>query len=229
MTTSKLFVAVAVAGVILAGPSVANAEDSGFSIRLNGTWTKPDTPYLEPGNALVRLNTTTGESFGLALSGEYRFADRIGLEVGVQAFNESEIIIRQRDPQGGIIGDPLDPHPQDDTRFTLYDAALNIYIVSGGLDFYVGPVVGFLDFTDLDVLVTPFLQPAKVRIDGDSAFGAVVGVDVEFPDSAWFFTSSIKYLDSDYELQLDNSLEVRSPQEIDFDPWIFRLGLGFRI
>jgi hypothetical protein len=224
-----LFVAMAVAGVMLVGSSAAKAEDSGFSIRLNGTWTKPDTPYLEPGNELVRLNTTTSESFGLALSGEYRFAERIGLEVGVQAFNESEIVIRQRDPQGGIVGDELDPHPQDDTRFTLYDAALNIYIVSGGLDLYAGPVFGFFTFTDLDVQATPFLVPAKVEIDGDYALGVVVGLDVEFPDSPWFFTSSIKYLDSDYELSLDNSLGVRSPQEIDFDPWIFRLGLGFRI
>lgn len=228
MTRTRLFVAATVLALVAFAGSAGHAQESPWSIRLNGTWTLPDTPYIEQGPQAVRLNMTTGETFGLALSGEYRFSDRFGLEVGVQAFNDSGIVIKLRDPAGGVIGDGLDGHPEDDMRFTLLDAALNIYIVSGPMDLYIGPVVGYFYNTDLVVRATPFLVPAHIGVDGSATFGAVLGLDAEFADSPWFLTASLKYLQASFDYQLSELESVTSSQDIDFDPFIIRLGLGYR-
>jgi outer membrane protein W len=68
-------------------------------------------------------------------------------------------------------------------------------------------------------------MPASVKIGDDVAFGAVLGLDIDFSNSDWFFTSSLKYLDASYDAQV---FDARSPQEIDFDPLIVRAGLGYR-
>ena len=68
-------------------------------------------------------------------------------------------------------------------------------------------------------------MPASIQIGDDVAFGAVLGLDIDFTDSDWFFTSSLKYLSASYNAR---GIEARSPDEIDFDPLIIRAGLGYR-
>jgi hypothetical protein len=214
--------------VMLVGGSALQAQEdkTGWSIRLNGTWTIPDRNHFN-NSGFVRLQTITDETFGLALSTEYRFSETVGLEVGVQAGNESTVRFKIMDPEGAILDDPIDGHPEDDLGFTILDAALNIYITSGTVDLYIGPVIGYIFYdNDLNILVGRDLLPASVKIDDDVAFGAVLGLDIDFSNSDWFFTSSIKYLDASYDAEVFEG--GRPAEEIDFDPLIIRLGLGYR-
>jgi hypothetical protein len=59
---------------MLVGGSALQAQEdkTGWSIRLNGTWTIPDRNHFN-NSGFVRLQTITDETFGLALSTEYRF------------------------------------------------------------------------------------------------------------------------------------------------------------
>ena len=225
MTRTRLCVAVTLLALLAVSGSAIQAQESGWSIRLNGTWTYPDGTY-RGGSDLIGVEENTASTFGAALSTEYRFSGRFGLEVGVQAANSAEVNLRSTDPDGVVLGDTQDPHPTDSLGFTIIDAALNIYLSSGKVDFYVGPVVGYILYDDLDILVgVPILDPAHIQIDDDIAFGAVVGLDVESGDSGWFFTTSMKYMDASYNARL---LAGGPAEEIDFDPLIVRMGFGYR-
>lgn len=204
----------------------AGAEETGWNIRLNGTWTTPEAESVNDGFPGFQLETDTGDTFGLALAFEYRFSKRVGLELGAQAGYDAGVNYTVRDQMtGGVVGDGLDPHPGDEMRFTVVDAALNIYLASGGVDFYVGPVVGFVSYEDTVVRLGSEDPPFVIENDGDIAFGGVVGLDIPFVDSPWFVTSSVKYLKTSYDA---SSALTPGEVEIDFDPWIVRLGLGFR-
>jgi outer membrane protein W len=208
--------------------SVAHGQEGkeGFNLRLNATWTDPKSTNYDDGDRFVRIEANTAETFGLALSGEFRISDRLGVEAGIQAANKSEVRFSFRAPDGANLGDPLAAQPEDNLSFTIVDAALNVYLTSGTLDFYVGPVLGYIFYDDtLNVLVGNLSQPASFEIDDDFAYGAVVGVDIDIADSNCFFTSSVKYLVASYDIQIRND---DSSDDIDFDPWIVRLGFGYR-
>ncbi len=228
-------VLVALAVLALAVPAAQAQDETGWSIRLNGMWTIPNTDSVNTGHPLVQVETTTGETFGLALSGEYRFSERAGLEIGVQAGYDVQVDYTVRDKMSGeILGDDLDANPSDDVRFTLVDAALNIYLASRGVDLYVGPVIGFITYTDSEVRLGDDDPVFTISNDGDFAWGGVIGLDIPFVDSPWFVTSSIKYLVSSHDAMVSTSGPIATPYagqgsaEIDFDPWIFRFGLGYK-
>lgn len=227
MRTRILATVTVLAALAIGAPAINAQEDkTGWSIRLNGTWTIPDRNHFN-NDGFVRLQTITDETFGLALSTEYRFSEKIGLELGVQAGNESTVRFKIMDPEGRILDDAIDGNPEDDLGFTIADVALNIYIVSGNVDLYIGPVIGYIFYDDdLNILVGRDLVPASVSIDDDVAFGAVLGLDIEFNNSNWFVTSSIKYLDASYDAEVFEG--GRPAEEIDFDPLIIRFGLGYR-
>ena len=221
----------AVACLAIALPA-AHAQELGFNLRLNSTRTLPNTRSVDTRPSDFQIERETGETFGLALSGEFRFSDRLGVEVGVQAGYDVRVDYAVRDNvSGGTAGDGLDPHPGDHMRFTIVDAALNIYLSSGGVDFYVGPVLGFISYQDTTIRRGSEDPKVTVTNDGDVAYGAVVGLDIPFIDSPWFVTSSIKYLVSSYDSTIGKGIaepDQTFKSEVDFDPWIFRFGLGYK-
>lgn len=224
----RLSIALAVlAFLVLTGsPGEAQDDRTGFNLRLNATWTNPEKTNFDDGSRDVHIETTAQETYGLALGGEYRFSERFGVEVGFQEWNKSEFQIKMRDSDGGDLNDPIDSQPQDNLSFTVIDAALNIYFVTDPIDIYIGPVVGYIFYDDtLNVLVGPDSTPLSIPIDDDVAFGGVLGVDIDVDDSGWFFTSSVKYLDASFNARIRDD---GTADEIRFDPWIFRLGCGYR-
>ena len=210
--------------LVLAGASTGNAQDTGWSLRINGTFTDPDRRSVVADADGNDVETVTSEAVGLALSGEYRFSDRIGLELGIQAGYEADVAVTVTD-ENGLQNDGL-TLPEDGLRFTLVDVALNIYLVSGGVDLYIGPVLGFITYDDMAFRVGAPWVPVEVRVDGGLALGAVLGLDIPCGDAGWFFTTSLKYLDSAYDVGAE-ALGT-GKQEIDFDPLIVRAGFGYR-
>ena len=215
---------IAIALLALGATSV-HAEESGWSLRFNGTWTAPEQTNVDDSDPAVRFETTTGETFGLGLGLEYRFSKRVGLEFGAQVGYDASMRYKLSDPEGKVFGDPLDAHPGGDMRFVIYDAALNIYVAAGQVEVYVGPVIGYITYDDVDVRLGSFLVPATVLNDSGGAVGGVLGLDIPFSNSHWFLTSSVRYLVASYDSRLSVETSTRS---IDFDPFIARLGLGYR-
>lgn len=233
MTRTLIRVAMLALALLVMTVPAADAQDkTGWNMRLNATWTIPDERTVNEAVPGYQVETNTAETFGLALSGEFRFSPRLGLELGAQAGYDASVKYTVRDVMTGeIVGDDLDPHPGDEMRFTLVDLALNIYLSSGAGELYVGPVIGFLTFSDTHVRAGSEDPVFIIENDGDFAYGAVVGFDAGAADSPWFFTSSIKYIVSSYDASISSPIAPPfdfGTTEVDFDSWIFRLGLGYR-
>jgi outer membrane protein W len=225
MTRTRLIVGVTMLALMAVGGSTAQGQEGTWSLRFNVAGTIPNSTQFDDGSMFVRLETNTDDTYGLALSGEYRFSQRLGLELGVQAGNEADVTFRATDPTGAALADPLDPHPRDGLQFTIVDTALNVYLASGGVNFYIGPVLGYILFDDLDILAGRDLTPVHITTSDEFAYGAVLGLDIPFVNSGWFFTSSLKYLVVSY----DANVRTGAPAEkIDFDPLIARAGFGYR-
>lgn len=209
--------------LIPASGSLLAAQEGGWSVRLSGTYTDPTRTFTTVEGDGTRIKTATAEAVGLSLSGEYRFSERLGLEIGVQAGYEADVAL---DVSNDITGERADglTLPVDGLRFTIFDAALNIYLASGAVDFYVGPVVGMVAYDDLAFQMGAPVVNINVAVDGDVAFGGVMGLDIPCGDDGWFFTTSLKYLETSYDAKAPDS----PSQEIDFDPLIVRAGFGFR-
>ncbi|WP_226664827.1 OmpW/AlkL family protein [Microbulbifer aggregans] len=126
------------------------------------------------------------------------------------------------------------------------------YVTSLYLDWYpvcveswVQPYVGVgINYTDIE---QDFLRPVYSDSTGDyglinfgSSFSwtAQVGVDIEFGRNAnWLFNASAMYIDADPELELGfdaltlstGAVEsVRIKDDMDYDSWIFNLGIGYK-
>lgn len=111
---------------------------------------------------------------------------------------------------------------------------------------YVGIGVSYVDFED------DFLRPVfrdefgdgfgLVRLGSDFSWTAQLGVDFNFGrNNGWQINASVMYVDSEPDLELGFDTEtlppgfgasvflpVRIRDEMDFDPWMFNLGVGYR-
>ncbi|MCX2780032.1 OmpW/AlkL family protein [Microbulbifer thermotolerans] len=110
---------------------------------------------------------------------------------------------------------------------------------------YVGIGVSYVDFED------EFIRPVfrafgeefgVLRLGSDFNWSAQVGVDFNFGrDNGWLINLSAMYVKSDPSLELGYDtttqpagfgesvvLPVRIRSDLDFDPWIINLGVGYR-
>jgi outer membrane protein W len=148
--------------------------------------------------------------FGVGLSLERRFNERIGLEFGAifgSAEAEWELTI------GGQTGE-YDLSP----KFYAFTVGPNFHLLGcGAADLYLGPLVGYGGLYDPNFWV--FGHRFHADFSGDFIWGAQLGLDVPFRrDSDWALHTGVKYLVLDQETDAGT---------IDVDPLIFELGLAY--
>ena len=110
---------------------------------------------------------------------------------------------------------------------------------------YVGVGVSYLDIEQdylRPVYVDDDVDVGLVTFGSDFSWTAQLGVDFNFGrDSAWQVNVSAMYVDASPELELGYNqpanvpsfvepdfLPLRVRQDIDIDPWIFNLGVGYK-
>lgn len=174
-----------------------------------------------------RFDLSIESGNGLGVAAEYRFRDRVGLEVGFMAAQiDTDFRVEQALLWGGqalyeetaVVDEEIDVQ-----AFTL---GLNFHLTPNRpADFYVGPVAGVADIDGsfpLRFLPQDDLTQNRTlrRKSSESFFGAQLGLDIPFNNrSRWAFHLGVMYID----------LSSDGPGgEVDLGPWVARGGLAFR-
>lgn len=114
---------------------------------------------------------------------------------------------------------------------------------------YVGLGVAYVDFEE-DFVRTIFnergFRHGVLGLGSDFSWTAQAGVDFNFgPDNTWQVNASVMYVDAQPDLQVGYDTEtslasfadplnqpailpVRVRDDMDFDPWMFNLGIGYK-
>jgi outer membrane protein W len=162
----------------------------------------------------TRLDLGDGNGFGLGL--EYRASDLLGVELST-FFGESDT---------GFLFDLGEEWEADDDSVTVRPTTLglNFHLLrpDAPVDFYVGPVVGIVEYGDATFQALG--ETFRRDFDGDDfAWGVNLGLDVPFGASRWLFTTHARYLDSDTEVEIEGV-----ERDVPVEPLFFTAGIGVR-
>jgi len=220
-----LLVCLVIAASTLAGPSMTEGK-SLWHLRGFGVWIEPDLDYKIQTDDDTGILATANGAFGLGLSAEYQFSERLGFELGV--FRASPEII-------------LDYHlPELDLSFSVTDhlamtpitLGLDIHLLpKSRLDLYLAPFLGYVRNGDLEFTVNEsveiegqviFIQDTeRVNVASDVAYGATLGLDIPFSSQPWAIATSLRYLASELDATESEGDNIRP----DFNSWILTAGL----
>lgn len=209
-----------------AAPSASAADDGMNVIRLavnrfeptgdTYSWFNPDEPI--PG-ATSQIDTTPEHSPGWAIEYERRIGGRWGLGVSL-ASTEAEMDIRH------YVAVRYPPHYQGDlTMIPLTLGPLFHLYENRTLDLYCGPLLGYVFFGDLQT--EDFGRGANsYAVRDDWTFGATAGLDVLLGKTNWLLTTSVRYLEISSALD-EPFRNLDMNENIDIDPIVFQIGLGY--
>lgn len=192
----------------------AGAEE-GWLLRFGGAWVQPNFDLDDDDGG---LQVDDEDSLGLQLSLERKFSRRLGVELGVTRA-ESEFGFEAE------ILSALNFRSDTEVDFTSLTAGLNVHLTPDGpVDLYLGPLVAYTDFGDVDFINALGDQVQSGTVEGaDSfAFGAQLGADIRFGESPWSLNLAARYIDTDLEIE-DNE-----GSDLQFDPLIVNFGFGYR-
>ncbi len=189
---------VAVAVLALAVP--AGAADPAWKVRVSGVWIDPDFEWEQVvAEYDERQSATAGSDLGVGFGVEYRFSDRLGVELAT-ALLEPEFDVRIEIPS------VIDITTSDRLGIKALTAALNIYLTPASpVELYVAPMIAYVAYDDLMFDLGMFCDPGMLcmfhfTVDDDVGWGALVGVDVPLGERGWLFNASAGYLDTDLEV-----------------------------
>jgi outer membrane protein W len=195
------------------------AAQSGWKLHVDGVWLDPDGEISYVDFEGDTITTTADSSTGFGAGIEYRFSNRLGLELGVVTGVDIDFNVN-------VASGPLSVDLKDSMGFTLTSLGLNIYFTSGdGVQFYLTPVVGTASYDNLTFTI--FDETIRIDVDGDTVYGGTVGLDLPLGGSAWFVTGRLSYLVASVDVR--DKDEPQDPgTEIDIDPLIATVGIGIR-
>lgn len=112
---------------------------------------------------------------------------------------------------------------------------------------YVGVGVNYTDFDDVNLRrtaneylaeVSDGIGDAKIFLEDTWGWAAQVGLDIMFgPDSSWLFNAAIQYQDvevtADLHFAVPGEIAPRTfvnaaRTRVEFDPWIYSIGFGYK-
>ena len=200
-----------------------------WHLRAFGVWLEPDLDYQGPtGDDEVDILATAAGSFGLGISAEYQFTERLGVELGIlRATPKITLDYAFRD-----LG--LQLQTSDNLAMTPISLGLDIHLLpEKRLDVYLAPVLAYVWNSDLDFVVDQTFeiegQPirirdeARVNVSNDVAYGATLGVDIPFSARPWAVATSLRYLATELEATDPEGEGIRP----DFNTSIVTVGLRY--
>lgn len=210
---------IAVAGLCLFLATSTAFAEPGWNLRFGAAWTDLDGEVMVDSDFDETIQTDAGSTYGFGLAVEYRWSDRLGLQVGYMDGFSSDLDVVLSDAFGPFLS------LSDDLDFSILDVALNIRINPGdGPEVYVGPVLAQISYDDLAFEVMG--ETARLGLDDDLAYGVVVGVDATMGTSGWFFNGGVKYLMASARVK-----DLDDPDDpgvdVDFDPLMLFVGFGY--
>lgn len=195
---------VVLAALTLIVPSSASANGKWY-LRAFGVWVDPDLDFTTASDG-DEIRADTDSTFGLGISGEYRFSHRIGAELGVFRANPDINLHYQLN----VI--PASFTITDDLTMTPWTLGLNIHVLPPDkrADLYVAPLFAYVQYSDLTFVISetfevggipiPFEETLDVSVSSEVTYGAALGLDVPISFSPWAISGAVKYLWSDLEV-----------------------------
>ena len=153
---------------------------------------------------------------------EYRASRRWGVELSAtRAEVVSEVEFEIGVPELLVVESRIDTTP--------ILARVNWHLTpESKADVYVGPVAGWVRYSDVDVTFKGPIEVINVLVDPDIAtkdgfaWGAHLGLDVPFGSGGWFFNGGLTFLKAEVE---SRDFESNS---FDLDPLTAHVGVGYR-
>lgn len=169
--------------------------------------------YVNPTGDLrdIELNETwePDHAIGLSFGYEHVFLNRIGLDINL-SYSKHDLVLS---------GDETSTFGDINHLIPLI-AGLNYHFLRNRfVDFYFGPFAGYVFYGKIDLADS---NTVTTSIQNDFAFGAVLGLDVSLTGKGFMFSSALKYLQTTAEAGFPGF------DELDIDPWVIQLGLGYR-
>lgn len=236
---------VLVAAVALIGTSqLAMAGNGPWTIEVRGVLVNPagDEGELEPGgfgNAGAHTIDLM-DAFTLQVAVGYDYTDRFSLEAGV--------LVANHDVELDIVEAGSFDVGETDTMM-LELAALWDVAQWSATSFRVGPVIAYIDMDDVDLTRGAVEDGGltSMTLGNDVMFGVNLRFDTEFGRNGWYFTSNLRWylaggpetVLTGYVVPPEGPPAVPAPLapaepvtllsgDVDFEPIVVSLGLGYR-
>ncbi|WP_295803733.1 OmpW family outer membrane protein [uncultured Microbulbifer sp.] len=242
--------AVALLATALGAPQcLADYEQGNIIVRLGYGWVQPedDSDWLQIDGS-VRLPDTqvyVDDGDSATITATWLFADHFGLGLLAALPFEHDLDV-------GGLPDPVEPIDNPALgRVPLgsleqLPPTLTVQWFPVCKESWVQPYVGFgVNFTtfmdeDVSTVAQGYFEDvlgavSRADLDVDDSWGLAgeVGIDILFgQNSSWLFNAAVWYLDIDTEAKISfrdqNSNWVRITTDVDVDPWVYSVGLGYK-
>lgn len=211
--------------LLLAGPAMAH-QSGDFIVRMGGIKVVPDasSDAFDPAlPAVGGLEVDVDDDTQLGLTFAYMVTDNIGVElVGATPFTHD--IILDTGGSGVVIGETSHLPPTLLAQF--YAPQL------GPMRAYLGAGVNYTLFFDEsidDAVVSPLVGGADVdvKLSNSVGFAWEVGADFLINDN-WLLNASVWNIDIDTEARLYVNDARVDKIDVEIDPWVYMVGVGYR-
>ena len=212
----SLVVAIALV-VALAWPGAATAQETNWTLRVQGTWTSPTGEFdlLSPEGQ--RVTASPNEPLGFAVALEYRPIERVGFEFsGMYSRPTIDAAAIYLDERSEASADML---------FMPLSGAVNLHMTpEKAVDVYAGAMFLWAVYGDLKFVV-PGDGSTFLRGDNDAGWGLQAGVDVPLGGHGWSFSAAIKYMSTNLTF---TDVEDGFDFEMKFNPFVLGFGVSGR-
>ena len=211
--------------VLLAGPAMAH-ESGDFIVRMGGIKVVPDVSsgVFDPAlPAVGGLGVDVDDDTQLGLTFAYMVTDNIGVElVGATPFTHD--LILDTGGSGVVIGETSHLPPTLLAQFY----APQLGPVRGYLGAGVNYTLFFDDSID-DAVVSPLVGGADVdvKLSNSVGFAWEVGADFLINEN-WLLNASVWNIDIDTEARLYVNDARVDKIDVEIDPWVYMVGVGYR-
>jgi len=194
--------------ILRAGIASVQPDESSSVLKLDGT-------------ALAGTGVGVDHSEALGLTGTYMLSSKIG--IGLLAATPFDHDLKANGLAGGVdAGSSKQLPPTLTLQYFPNDSA-------AAFQPYVGIGVNYTVFfsEDVDSDLEAILGKGDLKIDDSFGLAAQVGFDYAV-DEHWLLNASIWYIDidTDAEFKFDSGSRVKA--DVDIDPWVYMLGVGYK-
>ena len=223
MKKTLRFAVFVLASLWIVSPAVAEAD--GWRLRLFGFYMGTGEQPTVTDDAGTVLTTDNNAGAGIGVDAEYRFNERLGLELGLALADHGDFR-----PAVALSGAVVDA--TDTMSVSMLSLGVNYNLTaSATVDVYVGAVVALVGYDSFSISYDPSgMLPAgsptsvRVKVDDDVGLGLQLGVDLPLDEMHWILHAKLRYLRS----SMDGTGSGATMTSVDYDPLVIGLGFGYR-
>jgi outer membrane protein W len=202
---------VALAAIAAFGTARAD-EDAHWRVGLEFAWVDPSGDFSTTNVSGISAKASYDTGFGVGARAEYQFASQYGVELS--AFGAGSVEL-----SAGTTGSYVRV-----SSVAPLMVGFNFHLTPDRpVDFYVGPMLGLVRYSDVEYHAGWGEVSTTVSVDDDFAWGAIAGLEIPIGSRGWRLHGNLRYIETDIK---NNGGQISIDSE--FDPLIFSIGAGYR-